>query len=126
MRQNATESNLTQAQLLTIEALSAGKTVTDAATVGGADRTTVHRWLRHDFEFQAHLNRVKNAKIAAAQAGLIALIEKAVTAVNDAIDQGNVSLAFSVLDKTGVLGKALEVASESAKVLETEDLVKNL
>jgi hypothetical protein len=47
---------LTPEQDAAVAALLAGRTVTDAAAATGVDRTTVHRWLKKDFAFQAALN----------------------------------------------------------------------
>src|SRR5438046_1747190 len=58
MQQNATPAGTlsgTQERALTM--LLSGKSITDAATAAEVDRTTVHRWLKEDFGFQAALNR---------------------------------------------------------------------
>jgi transposase-like protein len=57
MKRNGTPHNptltLSPCQLAALEALLAGKTVTDAAAAAGVDRSTLHAWLKTDFPFQA-------------------------------------------------------------------------
>ena len=63
MPHNATEKEekeaLTPQQIAALERLLAGETVTDTAKAVKIDRSTLHRWLRENFEFQAALNRRK-------------------------------------------------------------------
>jgi hypothetical protein len=64
MQRNATEardepSKLSPTQQQALAALLAGSTVTAAADAEGVDRTTVHRWLRSDYDFQAAMNRAR-------------------------------------------------------------------
>ena len=48
-------------QAAAIDALLGGKPIPEAAAAAGVDRTTVYRWLRADFEFQARLNQERRA-----------------------------------------------------------------
>jgi hypothetical protein len=59
--QNATPDGdgLKLNQTIALEHLFAGKTVTKAAEAAGVDRTTVHRWLREDWAFQAAYHRTQ-------------------------------------------------------------------
>ncbi len=60
MQHNATDKgeshDLPPTQERVVAALITGSTVTRAAELAGVDRTTVHRWLRDDWDFQAPLN----------------------------------------------------------------------
>jgi transposase-like protein len=44
-------------QLQAIDALLLGKTITASAEETGVDQSTLHRWLREDYRFQAALNQ---------------------------------------------------------------------
>jgi transposase-like protein len=52
------DCELSGAQEKAIEALLAGKSVTEAAIAAGVDRTTVHRWLK-DVRFEVALGRAR-------------------------------------------------------------------
>ena len=54
MRQNET---LKPAQLLVIEQLAGGSSVTNAADAANVSRATVHRWMSKDFTFKTELKR---------------------------------------------------------------------
>jgi len=60
-RHQTTEFVLSPVQLATIEKLLLGNTITETAAAVGVDRSTIHRWLKKDFEFQAELNRCHNS-----------------------------------------------------------------
>jgi hypothetical protein len=74
---------LCPAQARALAALLRGTTVTAAAEAAGVDRATVHRWLRHDTDFQAELNRGKAELLDAVRAELRALASDAVGVVRD-------------------------------------------
>ena len=44
---------LSPTQLIALECLLAGQSMIDSAAAAGVDRSTLHRWLRNDFNFQA-------------------------------------------------------------------------
>ena len=80
MGQNETDQatcDLSKAQLTAMEALLTGSTVTCAASVAGVARTTVHRWLRQDWDFQAELNRLKREVRDATEMRLLSAAESA-------------------------------------------------
>ena len=54
-----TEQKLGARQTRALAELLGGSTVTSAAKAAGVDRSTVHRWLREDFTFQASLNAAR-------------------------------------------------------------------
>ena len=84
----------------------------------GVDRTTVHRWLREDFEFRATLNRGKRQLLDAIDSRLLALGEGAAEVVAQAVDQGNVRVAMEILKGLGNLsGKRATVESDDPEEL---------
>ena len=108
MPQNATaqkaKDDLTPTQSIVIEALIGRVTVTDAATAGGIDRTTVHRLLRNDFVFQAAYNQARLELHEATMTRLLKLSKAATCTVEHAIQNGDVGTAveqggFQFLDE---------------------------
>jgi hypothetical protein len=83
--------------------LLSGKSITEAATTAEVNRTTVHRWLREDFGFQAALNRSRRELRETMQARLMAIAGKAADAVERSIDQGDGKTALSLLKGLGLL-----------------------
>ncbi len=91
-------------QTQALASLLVGQTVTAAADAAGVDRTTVHRWLREDWDFQAALNRARREFRDGLRAHLENVAERAVQAVNEAIEAGDVKVALVVLKGLGLLG----------------------
>ena len=104
MPQNATpQAELSPQQVLAIEQLAVGATVVSAAEAAGVSRETVHRWNREDWAFQAAVNRARRDLQEAVERRLLAVAEKAMSNVSDAVDEGNLSASLSVLKGLGVL-----------------------
>ncbi len=122
MPQNATEKGegetLTPQQITALQQLLAGETVSAAAKAVGVDRTTVHRWAREDFGFQAALNRGKRELAHAVQARLLAIAHKAVQTVERAVDEGSLIASLAVLKGMGALsGMPVTTGSDNPQVL---------
>jgi hypothetical protein len=120
MRQNATgaEKTLTPAQERALAALLTGKTVTAAADDAQVDRTTVHRWLKDDFVFQAALNRGRRDLYEALRVRLMTLADKAVECLERSLAEGDGKTALEVLKGLGMLpGKAQNVGSDDPEDL---------
>ena len=125
MPRNATQNEerkpITPDQIRVLERLLAGETVTAAAKAVGVDRSTLHRWLRDDFEFQAALNRWKRELSNAVQARLLAITHKAAQTVENAVDQGNLTASLAVLKGMGALsGTPVSSGCEDPKILSEE------
>jgi hypothetical protein len=120
MLQNATPIDaLSPSQETVLTVLLTGKSVTDAATAAGVDRTTVHRWLKEDFGFQAAFNRARRELREALTAKLMALAEKATEAVEKSIAEGDGKTALALLKGLGLLpGELPTIGSD-----EPQDLV---
>jgi len=126
MSQNPTDpgraSGLTPKQVLAAGALTAGQTITDAAQAAGVDRSTVHRWLREDFHFQAALNAARRDLLSEIENRLLRLAHDAANAVGQAIEAGDVSAAIAVLRGIGALsGKRPAIGLENPEELRQED-----
>ena len=99
MQHNATLERLSPAQVIAIDAMLAGKTITAAASAAEVDRATVHRWLKDDFAFQAELNRGRREMRRATLGNLERLAAKAADCIEKAIDQGDVKSALEILKR---------------------------
>ncbi len=103
LQQYATPDALPAGQQAALTALLAGRSVTAAAATAGVDRTTLHRWLKADFAFQAAFNRARRDLHVALQARLLALAEQAAEAVEKAVRSGDTKAAMAVLKGLGFL-----------------------
>lgn len=109
-------------QLVVLEQLLAGASVTKAAEAAGVDRTTVHRWLREDWAFQAAHHRAQRDLRRAVEARLPHLVEAAVETVQAAVRDGDVRAALAVLKGLGALpGSAPRIGTEDAAELAEDD-----
>lgn len=119
MTQNAT--GLAPEQLIALERLLAGETVTAAAKQAGVSRETVHRWLRKDFGFQAAYNQGRRELTQAIDARLLAVGHRAAENVARAVDEGDLKASLAVLRGLGTLaGKEPVSGPEDAEVLREE------
>ena len=127
MPQNATPSPLSSGRLRAVEALAAGKTVTESAKLAGVDRTTVHRWRREDFEFQAELNRQQRELHDAFRQRLLSIALLATETVSAAVEAGDVPASLQVLKGIGVLsGQTLRLESDDVDTLKEEAEIARL
>jgi hypothetical protein len=103
MPQNATPTEeLTPAQDQALAALLGGKCVTEAATIAGVDRVTVHRWLK-DWSFKAAFNRRRRELQEAMEARLMALANKAADCVDQSLATGDAKTGLALLKGLGLL-----------------------
>lgn len=97
------EETLTPSQLKAIEALLSGSSLVDAAACAGVDRSTLSRWLKTDFDFQAELNRGRADIQRTYRTRLEAMVSKAMETVSKAIESGDVKASFEILKGHGLL-----------------------
>ncbi len=115
------EEKLSSSQIKALSALLAGETVIRAAEISQVDRSTVHRWLREDWEFQAARNRALRAIQDATNDSLLALAQDALDAVGAAIRDGDNQTAINVLKGLGFLsGSPIQYGSTDPEVLREE------
>ena len=114
-------------QQIALAQLLLGKNVTEAAKAAKVDRTTVHRWLKTDFEFQAAFNRGRQELQDALQARLLQLAERAIETIEEAVAEGDVRAALAVLKGLGLLdGRPLPLNSDDPADLEREWEIENM
>ncbi len=97
------DGDLDPKQQRALAQLVAGATVTKSAEAARVDRSTVHRWLREDFAFQAALNAAQRDLRREVEGRLLHLAHAALEAVATAIDRGDVRAALGVLKGIGAL-----------------------
>ena len=119
---------LTRQQVVALEELANGMSVTDAAEVAGVSRATLYRWLARDPVVRAAYNRWKAACDESARSRLKALQDLAVDVVTEELDKKrNGRIAAMLLDRMGFLAPAPAGARDSRRAkleidLETRQL----
>jgi hypothetical protein len=117
-------TNLTSAQIAVLDGLLAGKTATDAAAAAGVGRRTLYNWLRHDFTFQAALNRGRRECQQAVACRIEQIAADAAECVAGAVRNGDVKTALEILKQTGALAPA-KIGSDDELTLQVQEQLKN-
>jgi hypothetical protein len=121
-KQTAPDFDLSQPQLSAIEALSAGKSMNEAAAAAGVDRSTLYRWRRDDDAFRAALAGVRNAAREELRTRLLTLAAKACAVVDTALDAGDAKTAIAILRGCGALPGVAPQESDDPRELRYERL----
>lgn len=113
---------LDPSQLTVLEALLAGRSITEAAAGVGVSRTTVHRWLKDDYLFRTEVSAARHALRQTSLARLDALCERSIEVLKGALDQANdTRIALEILKGCGVLGGDRALGTLDAELLEAEE-----
>lgn len=121
----ASQNELTAIQIEVLSALLSGETIKAAAKLAGVDRSSVHRWLRDDWNFQAARNRGIEAIQAATIAGLQTLAQSALEVIQESIRDGDQQTAINVLKGVGLLsGHQFVPGSGNSDVLREESEIR--
>ena len=121
MQQTATENELSPQQAKALTALLEGKTVTDAAAAASVDRTTLHRWLRHDAQFIAAYNGRRRDIQEEMQTKLRQLASKPIETVEQSVVAGDSRSALAVLKGLGLLSGCLPtIGGDDSADVQTE------
>ncbi len=113
--------NLKPAQSKAIAALATGSSIVDAALDAGVDRTTVHRWLREDYDFQAAWNRVNRELETETRSRIDRIAHSALDSLEQAVSGGDPRIALAVLKGAGLLdGTRTAPGSEDPTELEEQ------
>ena len=109
---------LSPQQVVAVEQLSIGATVTYAAEAAGVSRETVHRWSREDFAFKAAVNGARRDLQDAMERRLLAIAERAMANVAEAVENANLNVSVTLLKGLGVLaGTSPRPGSDDPQVL---------
>lgn len=119
--QKKPRAELTTPQTVVLTALLAGSTITDAAKQAVVDRTSIHRWLKKDWKFQAALNRGQRELKDAVNARLLHMAHQAADTVARAIEEGDTRAALEVLKGLGLLEKGtIQIGNDDPHILQEE------
>ena len=113
------QSKLSPGQASVLREMMAGKSVAAASKVTRVSRSTIYRWQSEDPQFIAALNAWKRQTDESIRNRLLALGDRAVTALNNALLTCDAKTAMSVLKGLGMLSPAKH-GSPDVKVVEEE------
>jgi hypothetical protein len=120
MLRNGTE--VKPLQLAVLDQLMAGRSISEAARSADVARSTVHRWLKEDFAFQAELNRLRHELRESVEGALLAAAVRAAQTVVQAVEDGDVSVSIKLLKGVGALsGHPNSIGSDDPDVVRQED-----
>ena len=97
------ETRLTPTQELALQHLAAGSSICEAAERAGIGRRTLHRWIKEDPDFAAAYNAWRRELIDSGHARALAMTDRALAAIDKAIEKGNASVALQLVRGIGVL-----------------------
>lgn len=124
MQQNATVKSLSEKQLVALESLLAGSTISDAAKAAGVDRTTVHRWQKSP-SFASEYNKELSIVQETMYNRLRSIAVEATFTVEQAIRQGDVKSALAILKGMGYLsGELSHIGSDNPKTIKHEQQLR--
>ncbi len=114
-----TSKELSPQQITALSGLLAGRTAAEAAEKAGVGRTTIYKWLRTDFAFQAALNRYRRDLQQSVTFRLEQLAVDSADCVGRAVRQGDVKAALEILKGLNVLTPS-KIGSDDRMVLKIE------
>ena len=112
-REMGARASLRGDQARTLELLVTGKSVAETARSVGIDRTTIYYWLRNDPVFLAAYNEWREVLKASCQARLMAMAERAASAVEQQLERGDGKLGWAVLKEMKLVSEAPALPSQS-------------
>ena len=119
MPDNPRPEALTAKQERALDHLLAGETITAAAQAVNTGRSTLHRWLREDPQFQATYNQRRRELQEAHQTRLASIATKALQTVQQAVENGDVATSMKLLLGLGLLpGEAPRIGPEDPRDVE--------
>ncbi|MGD0387470.1 MAG: helix-turn-helix domain-containing protein [Tepidisphaeraceae bacterium] len=99
---NGGDGELPEKQEAALDLLRMGITVAETARTTGVSRGTIYHWLRHDPVFQAAYNRWHDEMEKGAQSRLLMMTEKAMDALEKALEAGDARAALHLLKGMGM------------------------
>ena len=121
MPQSETKRDTSPKQCTAISRLLLGDTISAASKAAGVSRSTLHRWIKDDFHFQAALNHERRLILLRSTSRVWGLADLAIGIIEDALAEGDRRIAVAVLRGSGLLGGRLpEIGSTDQEVLQLE------
>jgi len=119
---------LSEKQVRVLARLGEGLSITDTARIERVSRNTVYRWINDKPAVRAAYNRWKRVCAQSAEARLVALQDKAIDVLVDAMECGNdARLAAMLLTKMGVLkppDMGATTCEEAQREIEAEQMAE--
>jgi hypothetical protein len=103
-------------QRAALDLLCSGKTVAQTAELAGISRATVYRWLKSDAVFQAAYNQWHDQMRLSGRSRLLMLVEKAVGALEKALEAGEWRAAACLVKGLGLLSDREPGPTDPAEV----------
>lgn len=97
------EGKLTPEQAKVLQQIMSGKSIVSAAQTAGVSRSTVYRWQSDDPHYIAALNAWKQQTQESVRNRLLAMSDRAVVAINNALLTCDARTAMSLLKGLGLL-----------------------
>ena len=98
---NKNAQKLSSKQIMAIDMILMGSNDREVAESIGVGRNTVNKWRNHDEDFQAELNERRRELNEATQNRIRSLTQKALDAIEYALDRGDARIALEVLKMAG-------------------------
>jgi len=98
---NKNAQKLSSKQLMAIDMILMGSNDREVAESIGVGRNTVNKWKNHDEDFQAELNERRRELNEATQNRIRSLTQKALDAIEYALERGDARIALEVLKMAG-------------------------
>jgi Skp family chaperone for outer membrane proteins len=98
---NKNAQKLSSKQLMAIDMILMGSNDREVAESLGVGRNTVNKWRNHDEDFQAELNERRRELNEATQNRIRSLTQKALDAIEYALERGDARIALEVLKMAG-------------------------
>jgi hypothetical protein len=119
MQQLELTEELDSRQIAALESLLSGNNITEASAIAGVSRTTLSRWVNHDYAFRTALREARTAAVQAAQSR----IQELSPAIVDALANIALDTAAGRRDRTQAAAKLLDLAYRS---IDTDELERRI
>jgi DNA-binding phage protein len=110
------EDKLSQSQMQVLQAIMAGKSISAAAASAGVSRSSVYRWQNDDANYIAALNAWKQQTEDSVRHRLLAMADRAVIAINNALLTCDARVGFALLKGMGLLAPPQKSSADPAIV----------